>query len=147
MDWKNPVLVWIIVAVAFFIIEIATPTIFVFACFGVGALCASLAFWLFGNIWLSWIAFIAVSVIGIIASKPLAEKFAGKSARLANVDAFIGKKGKVTITIDPEKNEGRVMVDREDWRAEADGRIEQGEVIEVLKVEGTHLYVKKTVSQ
>jgi membrane protein implicated in regulation of membrane protease activity len=146
MDWKNPVLVWIIVAVAFFIIEIASPTIFVFACFGAGALFASLAFWLFGNIWLSWIIFIAVSVIGVIASKPLSEKYAGKSARLAHIDAIIGKKGKVTVTIDPEKNEGRVIVDREDWRAEADGRIEQGEIIEVLKVEGTHLYVKK-VSQ
>ncbi|MDD5491595.1 MAG: NfeD family protein [bacterium] len=144
MDWNNPVMVWIIVAVAFFIIEIATPTIFVFACFGIGALCASLAFKLFGNIWLSWGIFIVVSIIGVIASRPLAEKFAGKSARLAHIDAFIGKKGKVTVTIDPEKNEGRVMVDREDWRAEADEKIEQGEIIEVLKVEGTHLYVKKS---
>jgi membrane protein implicated in regulation of membrane protease activity len=143
MDWSNPVLVWIIVAVVFFIIEIVTPTIFVFACFGVGALCASLLSWLFGQTWLSWVAFIVVSVVGIIASKPLAEKFAGKSARLAHVDAIIGKKGKVTLTIDPDKNEGRVVVDREDWRAEADNRIEQGEIIEVLKVEGTHLYVKK----
>jgi membrane protein implicated in regulation of membrane protease activity len=144
MDWNNPVMVWIIVAVAFFIIEIVTPTIFVFACFGIGALGASLAFKLFSNIWLSWIVFIAVSVVGIIASKPLAEKFAGKSARLAHIDAFIGKKGKVTVTIDSEKNEGRVMVDREDWRAEADEKIEQGAIIEVLKVEGTHLYVKKS---
>ncbi|MBI5555890.1 MAG: NfeD family protein [Elusimicrobia bacterium] len=143
MDWNNPVLVWIIVAVAFFILEIATPTIFVFACFGIGALGASLAFKLFSNIWLSWIVFIAISIVGVIASRPLAEKFAGKSARLAHIDAIIGKKGKVVIAIDPEKDEGRVMVDREDWRAEADERIEPGEIIEVLKVEGTHLYVKK----
>lgn len=144
MDWKNPVLVWIIVAVVFFIVEIATPTIFVFACFGIGALCASLVVKLFGSIWLSWFVFIAVSVVGIIASKPLAEKFAGKSARVAHIDAIIGKKGKVIVAIDPEKDEGRVMVDREDWRAEADGKIEPGEIIEVLKVEGTHLYVKKS---
>ena len=143
MDWNNPVMVWIIVAVAFFIIEIVTPTVFVFACFGLGAIGASLAFKLSGNIWVSWIAFIAISIVGVIASKPFAERFAGKSARLANTDALIGKKGKVIITIDPEKNEGRVMVDREDWRAEADSRIEQGEIVEVLKVEGTHLYVKK----
>jgi membrane protein implicated in regulation of membrane protease activity len=144
MDWSNPVMVWIIVAVAFFIIEIVTPTVFVFACFGIGALSASLAFKLFSNIWVSWSAFIVISIIGVIASKPLAERFAGKSARLALIDAFIGKKGKVIITIDPEKNEGRVMVDREDWRAEADEKIEQGTIIEVLKVEGTHLYVKKS---
>ncbi len=144
MDWNNPVMIWIIVAVVFFIIEIITPAIFIYACFGVGALLASLIFWLFGNTWLSWGVFIAVSVIGIIVSRPLAEKFAGKSARLANTDALIGKKGKVIVTLDPEKNEGRVMVDREDWRAEADEKIEQGEIIEVLKVEGTHLYVKKS---
>ncbi len=144
MDWKNPVMVWIIVAVAFFIIEIITPGVFMYACFGLGAICASLIFWLFGNVWLSWAVFIVVSVISVIVSRPLAEKFAGKSARLANTDAVIGKKGKVTVTLDPEKNEGRVIVDREDWRAEADERIEQGEIIEVLKVEGTHLYVKKS---
>jgi membrane protein implicated in regulation of membrane protease activity len=144
MDWNNPVMVWIIVAVAFFIIEIITPGVFMYACFGLGALGASLAFKLFSNVWLSWIVFIAISVLGIVISRPLAEKFAGKSARLANIDAIIGKKGKVIVTIDPEKNEGRVMVDREDWRAEADERIEQGEIIEVLKVEGTHLYVKKS---
>lgn len=140
MDWK----VWIIIAVAFFITEIATPTIFVFACFGIGALCASLAVWLIDNTWLPFVVFITVSIVGVIASRPLAEKFAGKSARLAHIDAIIGKKGKVILTIDPEKDEGRVMVDREDWRAEADGKIESGEIIEVLKVEGTHLYVKKT---
>lgn len=143
MDWKNPIFVWIIVAVVFFIIEITTPTIFVFACFGVGALCASLAVWLVDSAWLPWIVFITISVVGVIASRPLAEKFAGKSARLAHIDAIIGKKGKVIIAIDPEKDEGRVMVDREDWRAEADGKIEIGEIIEVLQVEGTHLYVKK----
>ncbi len=140
MDWK----IWAIAAVIFFIIEMATPTAFFFACFGLGALCASLVFWLFNSIWWAWATFIIISIIGVIASRPLAEKFAGKAARLANIDAIIGKKGKVIIAIDPEKDEGRVMVDREDWRAEADGRIEQGEIIEVLKVEGTHLYVKKS---
>ena len=144
MDWKNPVLVWILVAVIFFIVEIATPTIFVFACFGVGALCASLAAWLIDSAWLPWIVFITISIVGVIASRSLAEKFAGKSARLAHIDAIIGKKGKVIIAIDPEKDEGRVVVEREDWRAEADGKIEAGEIIEVLKVEGTHLYVKKS---
>lgn len=144
MDWSNPIFVWIIVAVAFFIIEIATPTIFVFACFGVGALCASLAVWLVDYTWLPWIVFITISIVGVIASRPLAEKFAGKSARLAHIDAIIGKKGKVILAIDPEKDEGRVIVDREDWRAEADEKIESGEIIEVLKVEGTHLYVKKS---
>lgn len=144
MDWSNPVFVWIIVAVVFFIVEIATPTIFVFACFGIGALCASLAVWLIDNAWLPWVVFITISIVGVIASRPLAEKFAGKTARLAHIDAIIGKKGKVIIAIDSEKDEGRVMVDREDWRAEADGKIEAGEIIEVLKVEGTHLYVKKT---
>ncbi len=144
MDWKNPIFVWIIVAVAFFIIDIATPSIFVFACFGVGALFASLACWLISNTCLPWIAFITISIVGVIASRPLAERFAGKTARLAHVDAIIGKKGKVIVAIDPEKDEGRVIVDREDWRAEADVKIELGEIIEVLKVEGTHLYVKKS---
>ena len=143
MDMRNPISWWIVIAVIFFIIEIVSPTIFVFACFGVGALAAALAVWLGANVWLTWAIFIAVSVIGIVLSRPLAEKMGGKSARLAHVDAIIGQQGRVIKTIDPQKNEGQVLVAKEDWRADAAEKIEEGQTIEVLKVEGTHLIVKK----
>jgi membrane protein implicated in regulation of membrane protease activity len=145
MDTNNPVSVWIIVAVVFFIVEIASPTILVFACFGLGALAAALTVWLTPNVWLPWIVFIAVSVVGVIVSRPLAEKYAGKSARLAHVDALIGVRGKVSEAIIPEKNEGMVLVEKENWRAQATEQINEGETIEVVKVEGTHLIVKKVI--
>lgn len=143
MTLSNPVITWLVIAIIFFIIEIVTPTVFFFACFGIGAIVAALVFHFTALAWLTWIVFAIVSVIGIIVSRPLADKFSGKSARLANVDALIGQKGKVIKTIDPEQNEGMVVVAREQWRAEAAEKIEIGETIEVIKVEGTHLLVKK----
>ena len=145
MNVHDPINVWIIVAVVFFIVEIASPTILVFACFGLGALAAALTVWLTPNVWLPWLVFIAISVVGVVVSRPLAEKYAGKSARLAHVDALIGLKGKVTTAIDPLKNEGMVLVEKESWRAQATEPINEGADIEVVKVEGTHLVVKKVI--
>lgn len=143
MDWQSPIIVWVVIAIIFFIIEIVTPGVFFFACLGLGALAAALSLWLGASYWLSWASFIGIGLVGILISRPLAERFSGKTARHANVDALIGKKGKVIKTIDPSTNEGSVTVDREEWRAEADEKIEAGSTIEVIAVEGVHVKVKK----
>lgn len=143
MDWRDPVIVWLVIAVLFFVIEIVTPTIFMFACIGVGAIAAAVTLKLGGSYWLSWFSFIAVGLLGILVSRPLAEKFSGASARQAHVDALIGKRGRVIKTIDPTNLEGAVVVEREEWRSEAEERIEAGATVEVVAVEGVHLKVKK----
>ena len=61
-----------------------------------------------------------------------------------NIDALVGKEGRVITTIDNALNQGRVMVEGDDWKAEAENNevINQGEKIEVLKVNSTILTVK-----
>lgn len=143
MDWRDPVIVWLVVAVLFFVIEIVTPTIFMFACLGVGAIAAAVILKFGGSYWLSWFSFITVGLLGILISRPLAERFTGSSARLAHVDDIIGKQGKVLKTIDPQTGMGLVKLGNEEWRAEAEERVEEGAMVEVVAVEGVHLKVKK----
>ena len=61
-----------------------------------------------------------------------------------NIDALVGKEGRVITTIDNALNQGRVMVEGDDWKAEAENNevINQGKKIEVLKVNSTILTVK-----
>ena len=62
-----------------------------------------------------------------------------------NVDALVGKNGRVSITIDNSKNEGRVSVDGDDWKAESntDTIINVGEKVEIIKINSTILTVKR----
>ena len=55
-------------------------------------------------------------------------------------EGLIGETGKVSEAIDPE---GRVFVHGEYWNAAADERIEPGEKVEVISMEGLVLKVKK----
>jgi len=62
-----------------------------------------------------------------------------------NVDALVGKIGTVTVEIDNSKNQGRITVYGDDWRAEAGNEdvIKVGEKVQVLKIDSTILVVKR----
>lgn len=66
------------------------------------------------------------------------------SAVRTNVDALIGKTGRVIEPIDNRVGSGRVLVGGDDWKAvSVDGVfIDEGTAIEVVKLEGTRLYVR-----
>lgn len=63
-----------------------------------------------------------------------------------NVDALISREGIVSEKIDPAQNQGRVIIDGEDWRGISidNAVIEKGEKITVVKVDGTRLLVQKS---
>jgi membrane protein implicated in regulation of membrane protease activity len=61
-----------------------------------------------------------------------------------NVDALIGKTGRVIEDIDDQLDSGRVLVGGDDWKAVAlDGKIiEKNSKVEIIRVEGAKVYVK-----
>jgi membrane protein implicated in regulation of membrane protease activity len=61
------------------------------------------------------------------------------------VEALIGKTGRVTEAINEDLNSGRVVVGGDDWRAVTqDGSvIEKNSKVEVVRVEGSKVYVRK----
>jgi len=138
---------WLIAAGILFIAELFTPG-FVLACFGVGCLVSAL-FALFGlGLVAEIIVFCIASFISFLAVRPLFIRYFHRpddTKARTNVDALVGKTGLVTMKIVPAVEQGRVNVGGEDWRGVSaeDCEIEKGERIEVTKVEGTKLFVKR----
>jgi membrane protein implicated in regulation of membrane protease activity len=138
--------IWLIVAVVFFIVEIFTTT-FVFLCFSLGCILASV-FAGFG-LGLGWqlLAFSVITVVSFFTVRPFMIKYAyRKSEKIkTNVDALVGSKGRVTEIINVGKNTGRVLVNGDDWKAESENGeiIQENEQIEVKEVNSTILIVKQ----
>lgn len=135
---------WMILAAFFVVAEIFTAGFFLLW-FGVGAGVAGVMALL--GLGLSWQlgAFVVVSGALFVVSRRFAEKFTKKQPPGIGADRFIGKEGLVLEEIDHIKNTGRVRLKKEEWRADAEsGRvIPAGKLVEVVRMDGTHLVVKQ----
>jgi membrane protein implicated in regulation of membrane protease activity len=135
--------VWIAMAAFFVIAEIFHMGFFLLW-FGVGAAVAGiLALLGFGMGW-QLASFIIVSGVLFAVSRRFAEKFTKKQPPGVGADRFIDKKGVVIEEINNLKNTGRVRIGKDEWRADSDTDmiILPGQMVEVVRVEGTHLMVK-----
>ena len=138
--------IWLAAAVIFLIIELMTPSLF-FICFVVGAVAAGSYsyfspdshYWQIG-------IFLIVSLALLPPSRILARRHLKNSAQKSNVDALIGKTGRVTKAIDPDDG-GQVQVGGEIWIAGANQAIETGARIKVVSVSGTRLHVEPSEEQ
>ncbi len=137
--------IWIIVAILLCIVEIFTPS-FLAVCFALGCFVSSLfSFFDFG-IKIQILAFSIGTVTSIFVVRPFMIKYAHKKTdRLrTNVDALVGKIGKVEVLIDNSKSQGRVKIEGDDWRAESIDNtiIMEGEKVEVIEINSIILIVK-----
>ena len=89
--------------------------------------------------------FVAVSALALAVTRPLLRKVIDAKAVPTNADRVLGDSGKVTETIDNENSTGAVYVDGKTWTARsADGAvIPEGDMVEILRMEGVKLFVKK----
>ena len=135
--------IWMIIAALFIIGEIFTAGFFLF-CFGIGAAVAGVLALL--GVGFGWQlgAFVVVSGILFVSSRRLAERFSKKQPPGIGADRFIGKRGIVLEGIDNSLNTGRVRLDKEEWRADSEtgSIIPEGKMVEVVRLDGTHLVVK-----
>ncbi|MDR3566595.1 MAG: NfeD family protein [Syntrophobacteraceae bacterium] len=138
--------IWVIVAIILLLLEMFAPA-FVLASFGVGCLAASIAAGVSLGIKIQIVAFIAGTLGAFFGVRPIFSRYCYKASSgvKTNVDALIGKTGRVTETIDYELNAGRVVVGGDDWKAVTqDGTvIEKNSKVEVVRVEGSKLYVRQ----
>jgi membrane protein implicated in regulation of membrane protease activity len=137
--------IWIIIAILLFIAEIFTPT-FLAACLALGCIAAGIfSFFDFG-IKIQLLSFSVGTLIAFFGVRPFMIKFAHrKSDKIkTNVEALIGKVGRVTVPIDNSKNQGRVVIEGEDWRAETENNeiINEGDRVQVSSINSTILIVK-----
>lgn len=140
-------IMWIVLAVIFFIIEAATAQI-VTVWFAVGSVGAIIANVIGANPAGQLVVFVAVSLLTLIIARPYLRKFTKTKVQPTNADMVIGKTGTVTETVDNFAETGTVKVNGSVWTARSadDCVIEKGERVEVLEIRGVKLIVRHLTS-
>lgn len=139
---STPVIVWIAMLAVFIVIEAATAQL-VTIWFAVGALAALVTALAHGPIALQVVVFVVVSIIALIATRPLVRKITNKKEARLNADRCIGNTAIVTETINNIDGSGMAKTDGKVWTARsADGSIiPEGAQVKVDKIEGVKLIV------
>lgn len=88
--------------------------------------------------------FIAVSVVSLIATRPIVKKFTKAKIQSTNVDRCIGTDAVVIEEIDNLRSVGQVKNDGKIWTARSldDSVIPENSVVTVKKIEGVKLIVE-----
>ena len=132
---------WFIAFVVLLIIELVTVNL-VTIWFAIGAVAAIITTIFTDSILIQCIAFVVVSVISLLITKPLMKKFKKFEVEPTNSDRVIGKVGDVTKKIDKNKY-GEVKVYGNTWTASSKQVINVGERVKVLSIDGVKLVVEK----
>lgn len=149
MSFIDPALYWLIIGVMLLFLELALPGFVIFF-FGLGALLTALVAWL-TPISIAWQLglFISFSLLSVLTLRNFIQqqffKPPGEEEGLEEEDivqAVPGDKGVVTTTIDPPA-EGRIKYSGTFWRATADEKIEEGEIIAVVRQVDLVIHVEK----
>ena len=137
---------WLIGIVVLLVIEALTlglTTIW----FAGGALAAFIACVAGGSLVLQIILFVAVSLVLLFFTRPLAKRYINKDTEKTNVDGLIVRQARVTERIDNRRETGSAVILGQTWTARAvqdDMILEPGEMGEICAVRGVKLIVKKT---
>ena len=134
---------WIVLLVVLIAVEAVTAQL-VTIWFAAGAAAALIAERCGLEQWLQWIIFIAVSVIALIATRPLVKKATKSTIEPTNADRCIGQTAVVTEDISNIDGKGQVQVGGTVWTARSsDGSVfRKDEKVTVERIEGVKLIVK-----
>lgn len=133
-------MVWFALVFVFLIIEALTTNL-VTIWFAFGSICAFITSYFTENIIIQLVVFTLVSVVSLLLTKPMLEKYLKIEKIKTNYDRIIGQIGVVTKDIKNNEN-GRVKIDGKDWMAISDTEIKKGIEVEILKIDGVKLIVK-----
>jgi membrane protein implicated in regulation of membrane protease activity len=135
MDW----LIWLIVAAVFGVGEIVTLGFFL-APFAGGALIAALVAAAGAGAIISWASFIVVSLVLLLALRPIALRHRRMPGQLrTGTAALVGRTAMVTERIANDNGTGCVKLEGETWTArayDADEVIEPGKRVQVIEIRG-----------
>ena len=137
-------IVWLIIIAVLLVIEAVTvglTTIW----FAGGALFAAFASWLGAGLVVQLLVFLAVSVLLLIFTRPLAVKYLNKGVSNTNVNSLIGKKAVVISEINNLAQTGYVRINDVEWIARTaadDETISEKSIVEIVEVQGVKLIVK-----
>lgn len=134
---------WLILMAVLLVIEIATlglTTIW----FAAGALAAFIVAVVDLPIWVQVAVFIAVSVILLIFTRPLATRYLNSKTSKTNAESLVGRSAKVTKDINNIQAEGQVIVGGMEWTARSTDDavlIPAGTIVTIQGISGVKLIV------
>lgn len=142
--WQ-PVVIWLLILVALVIVELISmglTTIW----FAGGALVAALASLAGLPVWVQIVVFLAVSLLLLFFTRPIAVKYFNKERVKTNAESLVGRQAIVVSEIDNLKGIGRVTVGGQEWSArtkEDAAGLPVGAVADVVAIHGVKLIVEE----
>lgn len=135
---------WLIACIGLFVLEAVTVNL-VSVWFALGALGALIVAFVGGALWLQIIVFFVVTILTLIATRPLVKKYFNKSQHQpTNADTLIGKICVVTEDIDNVAATGQATCLGQVWTARSLGgeTIKKGSKARVDSIHGVKLIVE-----
>ncbi len=144
MDPESYWIIWLIICAVFIIAEIFTASFFA-GPIGLGCLVAAIMAKIGFKGGGQFLSFSLTSVVLLLALRPIwLRMMEGKSENIASgVDAYVGKQGRVTETVDSQAGTGRIQLGGESWVAISERTviIEEGSQATVVRIEGAKAIV------
>ena len=140
MSFSVASIVWLILLVAFIVAEAATATL-VSIWFCAGAAAALLLSAFVPNVLAQTAVFLVVSLVCLVLMRPLVRKKDAKAAVPTNADRNVGQTAEVIAAVEPARP-GRARLSWVDWAARCDVPLAEGQLAEVVAVEGTTLVLR-----
>lgn len=138
-------MIWLVIMIVLVIVEVVTLGL-VCIWFAGGALIAAVVAVFGGPWWLQLIAFVVVSAVLLVFTKPIAKKYFTDKIQKTNSEDLIGKKVMVTEEVDNIRATGVAVASGLEWtaRAKEDGvTFMKGEFAVVHAIEGVKLILVK----
>lgn len=136
-------ILWLVLLVVFSASEAVTVGL-TSIWFAAGALVALVTALLGWPLWLQLTLFLTVSLLCLLAVRPLARRHLNSRVERTNADRVIGAEAQVTQDIDNIHGKGTVIIRGMTWsaRSEDGGPISAGAMVRVLRIEGVKVFVE-----
>ena len=136
---------WLVLAVVMGVLEASTAQL-VSIWFAVGAVGGCVTSLITDKIWIQVVVAIVVTLITLIATRPLAKRVTNIKKTHTNSDRNIGKTAVVISDIDNLQSKGQVKVESTVWSAKSadDSVITKDTKVVVKAIEGAKLVVEPT---
>ena len=97
------------------------------------------------NIYIQAAVFFIVSCVLLFFTRPLALKYVNKNTVKTNAEGIIGKKARITITVNNDLATGAAVVAGQEWtaRSEDGSEIKEGTMVKVTAINGVKLIVSR----
>ena len=136
--------IWIAAMVVFGIVEAATAGL-TSIWFVLGSAAGLITAIRGGTVWLQVTLFFVVSIVALLATRPLVRKMMDKKITPTNADVVLGKEARVTETIDNTEPSGAVYVEGKTWsaRSESGEILQEDTMVRIVRMEGVKLFVER----